>query len=39
MVNDKATDRIFNLNGMLMGTDKTRLPKGIYIINGKKIVL
>lgn len=39
MVNDKATDRIFNLNGMLIGTDKTRLPKGIYIINGKKIVL
>ena len=39
MVNDKATDRIFNLNGMLMGTDKTRLSKGIYIINGKKIVL
>ena len=39
MVNDKATDRIFNLNGMLMGTDKTRLPKGIYIINGKKVVL
>jgi immune inhibitor A len=39
MVKDKATDRIFNLNGMLMGTDKTRLPKGIYIINGKKIVL
>ncbi|WP_288151499.1 M6 family metalloprotease domain-containing protein [uncultured Prevotella sp.] len=39
MVNDKTTDRIFNLNGMLMGTDKTRLPKGIYIINGKKVVL
>ena len=39
MVKDKATDRIFSLNGMLMGTDKTRLPKGIYIINGKKIVL
>lgn len=39
MVNDKTTGRVFNLNGMLMGTDKTRLPKGIYIINGKKVVL
>jgi hypothetical protein len=30
--------RIFDLRGRSMGTDLNALPKGIYIINGKKVV-
>lgn len=33
------TKTIFNLNGQYMGTDKTLLPAGIYIINGKKVLV
>ena len=31
--------RIYNLRGMYVGNDESRLAKGIYIKNGKKVVL
>jgi len=31
-------NRIYNLNGLLMGTDESQLPKGIYVKNGRKFV-
>ena len=38
--NDEVTDgRIYNLRGMYVGNDSSRLAKGIYIMNGKKVVL
>lgn len=38
--NDVENDRrIFTLDGRYMGTDITRLPKGIYIRNKEKIVI
>ncbi len=33
------TGRIYNLMGVDCGEDSTRLPKGIYILNGKKIAI
>ena len=36
---EKACDnRIYNLSGMVMNT-KGKLPKGVYIKNGRKIVV
>jgi immune inhibitor A len=29
---------IYNLSGVAVGTDLDRLPKGIYIRNGKKVL-
>lgn len=34
----KANNRIYNLNGTCLGSDINKLPKGLYIMNGKKIV-
>ena len=31
-----ADCRIYSLSGQYMGKDKTKLPKGVFIINGKK---
>lgn len=31
-----ADDRIYSISGQYMGKDKNKLPKGIYIINGKR---
>ena len=31
--------KIFNLNGVCVGTDKAALPKGLYIIDGKKVMV
>ena len=31
--------RIYNLRGMYVGNDSSRLAKGVYIMNGKKVVL
>lgn len=31
-----ADDRIYSLSGQYMGKGKTQLPKGVYIVNGKK---
>lgn len=33
-----VTNKIFNLQGRYMGTNLNALPKGIYIIGGKKVV-
>lgn len=34
----QTTGRIYNLNGQMMGTDLESLPRGIYIVNGKKVM-
>ncbi len=34
----KTTNAIYDLQGRPRGTDPSALPKGIYIINGKKVV-
>ncbi len=33
-----TTDKIYNLEGVYLGNDMLRLPKGIYIRNGRKII-
>lgn len=35
----KADNRIYSITGTYLGTDPSRLPKGIYIINKKKVLL
>jgi hypothetical protein len=30
---------IFNLQGIYMGNNESQLPKGIYIKNGKKVIV
>ena len=30
--------RIYNLNGQMVGNDLESLPRGIYIVNGKKVI-
>lgn len=34
----KSSKYIYSLNGQNMGTNASTLPKGVYVINGKKIV-
>jgi len=34
----KASSAIYSLSGMKMGNSLDKLPKGIYVVNGKKIV-
>ena len=34
----QTTGRIYNLNGQMVGTDLQSLPRGIYIVNGKKVM-
>jgi hypothetical protein len=34
-----AVHRIYNLNGQYVGNDQNRLQKGIYVVNGKKVVI
>lgn len=36
---ENADNRVFNLNGQFVGTSLTGLQKGIYIQNGKKVVV
>ena len=31
--------KVYNLNGQLVGDSAARLTKGVYIINGKKVVV
>ena len=31
--------RVYNLNGQLVGNSAARLAKGIYIIDGKKVII
>lgn len=40
MVSTDARERkVFNLNGQFMGEDVRSLPKGVYIINGQKVII
>ena len=34
-----ASDAIYTLTGVKVGNDLKKLPKGIYIINGKKVLV
>lgn len=34
----RATQKIYLLQGAKMGTHESELPKGIYVLNGKKFV-
>lgn len=36
---EHADNRIFSLDGRYLGTDKSQIGKGIYIIGGKKVVV
>ena len=36
--NDSKTGRIYTLDGRNVGGDFQQLPRGLYIINGKKVV-
>lgn len=36
---ENSKNNYYNLKGMFMGTDAEKLPKGIYILNGKKVVI
>jgi hypothetical protein len=41
MKNDGLTKiyrNIYDLNGRNMGTDPSALPKGVFIMNGRKVV-
>ena len=31
-------NRIYNLEGQMVGNDLNQLPKGLYIVNGKKVI-
>lgn len=39
-VKEATNSNVYNLNGVLVGTENTfnQLPKGVYIVNGKKVV-
>jgi hypothetical protein len=30
---------VFNLNGQKVGTTRSKLEKGVYIMNGRKIII
>ncbi len=34
-----STSKIYSLSGTYMGTDAAQLPKGIYIMSGKKVII
>ncbi len=36
--NKVTTTRIYTLDGRYVGTDPNQLPRGLYVVNGKKIV-
>ena len=36
---EKEPSKIYSINGLYMGTDTSKLPKGIYIRDGKKFIL
>ena len=33
-----SDNRIYSLDGRYVGTDMSRLGKGVYVVNGKKVV-
>ena len=38
-MNEKTPEKVYNLNGQQVNSNEFRLPKGIYVIKGKKIVI
>lgn len=36
---ENAVKKVYNLNGQYMGNSTEGLPKGLYIVNGKKMVI
>lgn len=34
-----TVSRVYNLNGQYMGASLSGLPKGIYIVNGRKVIV
>ena len=36
---DSQDGAIYSMEGIYLGTDRKRLPKGIYIIGGKKTII
>lgn len=36
---DAPGRKVFNLNGQFMGEDDRSLPKGVYIVNGQKVII
>ena len=37
--NNVLAGKVFNLNGQFVGTSTEGLAKGIYIVNGKKVII
>lgn len=35
----EAIQKVYNLQGVYMGNDQTVLPAGLYIVNGKKVIV
>ena len=35
---DVESDRVYTLDGRYVGNDIKRLPKGVYVVNGKKLL-
>ena len=35
----EAAHKVYNLQGVYMGNDQTVLPAGLYIVNGKKVIV
>ncbi len=35
----EATQKVYNLQGVYMGNNQTMLPAGLYIVNGKKVIV
>ena len=33
-----SNQKVYNLNGQYVGNDLKAMPKGIYIVNGKKVI-
>ncbi|MDO4958320.1 MAG: hypothetical protein Q4E68_03555 [Prevotellaceae bacterium] len=38
-VSISTSDKVYNINGQFVGLDKNNLPKGFYIVGGKKVVV
>lgn len=36
---ENTVKKVYNLNGQYVGNSTTGLPKGLYIVNGKKLVI
>lgn len=36
---EAVTGKVYNLNGQMVGTSTNGLSKGVYIVNGKKMII